>query len=240
MVAVRGGLSGALALVFACAVGCSDSPGKPSTVPSASDSSTTASVAVPTTTDPPTTPSSAVATRTSPTAVRTTTSKPTTSKPPVSTAHSTMSAPTGDPSQHNKAGAVAAANAYTRALDHAYASGDVGPLKKLTVPECKACVESNAQFESAEAAGYTWSGGRITILNPELSVETGDQADSLNVQLVVSITDLKTKTPPGKPVLPTSNVVGSGPGGSRIPTDALVGWREGQWKVLRYIFEPPR
>jgi predicted lipid-binding transport protein (Tim44 family) len=198
----------------------------------------TASVPVPTTSEPSTPATTTPApvdtgAASSPAASTTGASRP--SDAPKSTAAATSTAASSAaPNEHSKAGAIAAANAYIRAVDHAYATGDVGPLKTLTAPECR-CTSLPEQIAQGKKDGYKWTGDRLSVLNSNAGTSTEDDGRTYTVFLLISQTELTTVGPDGKPFEDAHHALGSEPAHPKVTTQITLAWKGGAWIATRVI-----
>lgn len=130
-----------------------------------------------------------------------------------------------------KQGAIETAIAAVRAIDHAYTTLDVAPLKRISAPECQVCRDMVKEFPRKRSAGFTVSGGHLTITGPAV-VRAGSAAKRrLFITVPIKVSRLTTKDASGHRYTNQNDLLGSGPG-LRGQNNTEVIWRQNTWKIL--------
>lgn len=120
---------------------------------------------------------------------------------PSSSTGPTKTTPTSEP-KATREGAIAAAKAGVKAIDHAYATWDVKPLEEMSnLASCEACRFMVQRFPQAERDGWTIKGGRFTFHEPPrvhtFVPSANGKVTATQVIVPVSLSKLTTRKPDG-------------------------------------------
>ena len=141
----------------------------------------------------------------------------------------TLAAPVPDPriSERTAAGAEAAVRHYFEALDYAFATGDVAPLRAISDAGCVSCSGEIARITDIYSRGGRFVGGRTIVLSLQSSPVARDIETTLLVSVEVRASALSQFDSVG-------GLVQSYPGMASLNYRVAVAWFTTQWRVLAY------
>jgi hypothetical protein len=127
--------------------------------------------------------------------------------------------------ENTRAGAIAFVRYYIELINHAQATGDVGPLEAVEASECKSCAQGRKYIRTIYSSGGHVEGGQL-----HLKVLDALANDSIEGWTV----DAKLSFGPQTIVNPSATPATQKLKGGRVPITVQASHRSGQWSIAEW------